>query len=104
MVGKEEGLLLHESQDEEQTEESAALSKLEEERRLMYVGITRAQRSLSISYCMKRKRGKEWLMRKPSRFLIEMGVNQNQSEPISLPQDTRAHFAALKDLLAQKTS
>ena len=104
LVGLEEGLLPHESQEQEEIEESAALSKLEEERRLMYVGVTRAQRSLIISYCTKRKRGKEWVMRKPSRFLIEMGVNQSQSEALPLPQDTRAHFAALKDLLAQKAS
>ena len=38
----------------------------------MYVGITRAERSLQISYCNRRKRGKEWMACEPSRFLEEM--------------------------------
>ena len=46
--------------------------QIEEERRLMYVGITRAERSLQISYCNRRKRGRDWLACEPSRFLEEM--------------------------------
>jgi len=64
MVGVEEGVLPH------QRSESA--EQIEEERRLMYVGITRAQRSLNISYCVKRRRGKEWQNCEPSRFLNEL--------------------------------
>jgi ATP-dependent DNA helicase Rep len=45
---------------------------IEEERRLMYVGITRAERSLQISYCKRRRRGKDWALCEPSRFMEEM--------------------------------
>ena len=45
---------------------------IEEERRLMYVGVTRAERSLQISYCKRRRRGKDWALCEPSRFLEEM--------------------------------
>ncbi len=45
---------------------------IEEERRLMYVGVTRAERSLQISYCNRRRRGKDWALCEPSRFLDEM--------------------------------
>jgi ATP-dependent DNA helicase Rep len=64
LVGVEEGILPH--------QRSEAPEQIEEERRLMYVGITRAQRSLQISYCTKRKQGKEWQVCKPSRFLQEL--------------------------------
>ena len=63
IVGAEEDILPFRDSDEKQ---------IEEERRLMYVGITRAERSLQISYCNRRKRGKEWLVCEPSRFLTEM--------------------------------
>ncbi|OGS80327.1 MAG: ATP-dependent DNA helicase Rep [Gallionellales bacterium GWA2_55_18] len=63
IVGAEEDILPFRDSDEKQ---------IEEERRLMYVGITRAERSLQISYCNRRKRGKEWLACEPSRFLTEM--------------------------------
>jgi hypothetical protein len=39
----------------------------------MYVGITRAQRSLHLSYCEKRKQGREVIPCEPSRFIAEMG-------------------------------
>lgn len=65
LVGVEEDILPHrESQDEE---------KLAEERRLMYVGVTRAQKSLNITYCHKRKRGGEMCGVEPSRFIAELG-------------------------------
>jgi len=63
IVGAEEEILPFRDSDEKQ---------LEEERRLMYVGITRAERSLQISYCNRRKRGKDWMPCEPSRFLDEM--------------------------------
>jgi len=39
----------------------------------MYVGITRAQRSLHISYCERRKQAREYIPCEPSRFIAEMG-------------------------------
>jgi superfamily I DNA/RNA helicase len=39
----------------------------------MYVGITRAQRSLHISYCERRKQARELIPCEPSRFIAEMG-------------------------------
>jgi ATP-dependent DNA helicase Rep len=39
----------------------------------MYVGITRAQRSLNISYCERRKQAREFVPCEPSRFIAEMG-------------------------------
>jgi ATP-dependent DNA helicase Rep len=65
LVGVEEGILPH--------RESLDPAKLQEERRLMYVGITRAQRSLHISYCEKRKQARELIPCEPSRFIAEMG-------------------------------
>ncbi|MCL2830105.1 MAG: UvrD-helicase domain-containing protein [Betaproteobacteria bacterium] len=65
LVGVEEGLLPH--------RESQTPEKIGEERRLMYVGITRAQRSLSLSWCEKRSQGREWVPVEPSRFIDEMG-------------------------------
>jgi ATP-dependent DNA helicase Rep len=63
IIGAEEEILPFRDSDEKQ---------IEEERRLMYVGITRAERSLQISYCNRRKRGKDWMACEPSRFLEEM--------------------------------
>ena len=68
MVGVEEDILPH--------QRSEAPEQIEEERRLMYVGITRAERSLQISYCTKRRQGKEWLVCKPSRFLQELPAEE----------------------------
>jgi ATP-dependent DNA helicase Rep len=64
LIGCEEEILPH--------RESMEGEKVEEERRLMYVGITRAQRSLTITYCGKRRRAGEWQICEPSRFLKEL--------------------------------
>lgn len=64
LIGCEEGILPHQA--------SIDSNMVEEERRLMYVGITRAQRTLLISHCGKRKRGGEWQIIEPSRFLNEL--------------------------------
>ena len=64
LVGLEEGILPH--------REAVAAGTIDEERRLMYVGVTRAERSLHLSYCARRKRGGEWAVSEPSRFLGEL--------------------------------
>ncbi|MDD2719982.1 MAG: UvrD-helicase domain-containing protein [Gallionella sp.] len=63
IIGAEEDILPFRDSDEK---------GIEEERRLMYVGITRAERSLQISYCKRRRRGKDWALCESSRFLDEM--------------------------------
>ena len=46
---------------------------LEEERRLMYVGVTRARQTLTLSHCRKRRgRGRGGRACEPSRFLVEL--------------------------------
>ena len=66
-----EGLLPFKSDDEDMTPE-----RLQEERRLMYVGITRAQRSLAVGVLRRRKRGREWVAATPSRFIAEMKLHE----------------------------
>jgi ATP-dependent DNA helicase Rep len=101
LVGVEEGLLPHRGREDEERAEETITTRIEEERRLMYVGVTRAQKSLVITHCKKRKRGKEWAAREPSRFLKELGVSKEESAQASAPQDTKAHMAALRDLLVK---
>ncbi len=64
LVGLEEGVLPH--------QRAAAEDGVEEERRLAYVGITRAQRALTLSWCAERARGGQKVARHPSRFLLEV--------------------------------
>ena len=77
LIGCEEGILPHRESIDLSTVDS---TKIEEERRLMYVGITRAQKSLNISWCKKRKRAGEIQLCEPSRFIAE------------LPKDDVRHF------------
>ena len=64
LAGCEEGLLPHQRSIDEGT--------IEEERRLMYVGITRAGKHLTISYCHARRRHGQQHECQPSRFLDEL--------------------------------
>jgi superfamily I DNA/RNA helicase len=64
LVGLEEGILPH--------ERSVAEGSLEEERRLAYVGITRAQRSLVVTHVRERARYGRRVEAMPSRFLFEL--------------------------------
>ncbi len=64
IVGLEEGLLPHSRSTVEGT--------LDEERRLFYVGVTRAMQSLAISHCAGRKKYGQLMPCHPSRFLKEL--------------------------------
>ena len=76
MVGMEEGILPHgRSMDENQGD-------ISEERRLCYVGITRAKDELNLSYCLARTKYGELSPGRPSRFLEEIPKNL-----ISSPDD-----------------
>jgi ATP-dependent DNA helicase Rep len=64
LAGFEENLLPHRT--------SIAEDSIEEERRLAYVGMTRAQRTLTLTYCRTRKRFGQTEVCEPSRFLAEL--------------------------------
>jgi len=95
LLGVEEGLLPHLGRDDEDVDPTtvadALASRIQEERRLMYVGITRAQRSLHLSWCQKRRRAREDLVREPSRFIEEMGLSaaELQLQPDTLSPKNR---------------
>lgn len=99
LIGMEEELLPH-----KQNLESPGL---EEERRLAYVGITRAQRSLTMTYATKRRKYGEDMRCEPSRFLEELppeslqwegkpGVVVSKEEQL---ETGNAHIANLKSFL-----
>jgi DNA helicase-2/ATP-dependent DNA helicase PcrA len=67
LPGWEEGLFPHQRSLDENGQEG-----LEEERRLAYVGITRAKRRLTISFAQNRRVHGSWQSAKPSRFLDEL--------------------------------
>ena len=86
MVGVEEGFLPHMGRDDEygdpnQDEGNRLSQRIQEERRLMYVGITRAQYNLTLSWCKKRRRrAREDLIREPSRFIPRDGLTRWQAK------------------------
>lgn len=84
MIGLEEELLPHRN--------SIESDDIEEERRLMYVGITRAQRALTITYAARRRQFGEIVDCVPSRFLEEMPQEDLVWEGLEAPtqQESRA--------------
>jgi len=82
--------------DEEAVNDDLA-TRLQEERRLMYVGITRAQRSLAVSWTRRRKKGRELVAALPSRFIAEMALNQ-----ATVKEDPREKLRALRAEFALK--
>lgn len=108
LIGVEEGLLPHLGRDDEDSgvedAEQALALRIQEERRLMYVGITRAQRSLHLTWCKKRRRAREDVVCEPSRFIEEMGLAGEKvvEDPADSALSPKARLGLLKDLLAQK--
>lgn len=64
LIGAEEGILPHQTSIDE--------DNVEEERRLAYVGITRAQKELTFTLCKERRQYGELIKPEPSRFLYEL--------------------------------
>ena len=86
LAGINEGLLPFRSDDEEMTPQ-----RLEEERRLMYVGITRARTTLAVSTLRRRKRGRDFVQGIPSRFIGEMKLHEARAK-----EDPREKLKALR--------
>jgi ATP-dependent DNA helicase Rep len=104
LVGVTEGLLPFKLGDDDNPTGRAdgpmsegILQRLQEERRLMYVGITRAQRSLAVSWTKKRKKGREMIAAQPSRFIAEMALEQATTK-----EDPREKLKALRAEFAKK--
>jgi ATP-dependent DNA helicase Rep len=99
LAGVNEGLLPFKMDDEnnrDADQESVAL-RLQEERRLMYVGITRAQRTLSVNWLRRRKKGRDTIAGLPSRFIAEMALDKN-----TVKEDPREKIKALRAEFAQR--
>ena len=97
LPGWEEGLFPHQKSLEEKGD-----SALEEERRLAYVGITRAKKEAYLSFAMKRSYHGEWMDALPSRFVNELpdaNVEKNETsigdkieEDFEFNQDTSIDY------------
>ena len=100
LAGVNEGVLPFRSGDEDMTPEMTQ-ERLEEERRLMYVGITRARRTLAVSTLKRRKRGREMVMGVPSRFIKEMKLDEAtvKEDPREKLKRLRAEMAATPALV-----
>ena len=94
LAGVNEGLLPFKPDDD--ADGTALALRIQEERRLMYVGITRAQQTLVVSWLKRRKKGREMVPGQPSRFIDEMGLDQAtvKEDPREKLRALRAEFAA----------
>lgn len=98
LIGMEENLLPHQS--------SIDSDNVEEERRLAYVGITRAEKNITLHYCTHRKRFGEVETTTPSRFLDELPPedlewpSRRNTDPEKKKAAAQANLAQLKNLLS----
>ncbi|MBW0000420.1 MAG: UvrD-helicase domain-containing protein [Verrucomicrobia bacterium] len=99
LVGVEEGILPH--------DRSKLEGSLDEERRLLYVGMTRARQSLTLTHCNTRMRYGSASPCTPSSFLKEIDgrfvehVNFHKLANAPASEGTaRSHFARMKQLLS----
>jgi superfamily I DNA/RNA helicase len=102
LVGLEEGILPH--------SRSLLEGTRDEERRLLYVGITRAMTSLTLTYCHSRKKYGEKQPCQPSSFIKELDRNwlqeilydDHMNQPAS-EESTANFFGQLRAMLSEKT-
>lgn len=95
LIGTEEGILPHQTSIDE--------DNVEEERRLAYVGITRAQKELTFTLCKERRQFGELIKPEPSRFLYELPQDDLEWEADKKPmtqqermQKGQAHIANIR--------
>ncbi|MDA0120467.1 DNA helicase Rep [Vibrio sp. T11.5] len=101
LIGSEEGILPHQTSIDE--------DNVEEERRLMYVGITRAQRELTFTMCKERRQFGELIKPTQSRFLDELPFDDVEWEVNKKPQTQeermakgQAHIANIRAMFNKK--
>ncbi len=107
VVGVEEGILPHRNHLGEHGGTCASeAAAVEEERRLAYVGITRARQTLTLSFADTRRRAGEVVTCEPSRFLKELPPEDVRWEGSDASQDSKSaqeradsHLGALRALL-----
>ncbi len=99
LVGMEEDILPHRA--------SLAADGLEEERRLAYVGMTRARQTLTLSYAQRRRRQGSVQETSPSRFLSEIPPEdlvwdgREDKDPAERLQHGTSHLQGLRGLLGR---
>ncbi len=93
LIGMEEGLLPHQTSMDE--------DNVEEERRLAYVGITRAQQTLTFSLCKTRRQYGEIIKPEPSRFLLELPQDDLQWERDKPPMTAQQKQQKVSDNVAK---
>jgi len=104
LAGCNEGLLPFKLEDKNgdesgaNSEENIAL-RLQEERRLMYVGITRAQYTLAVNWLRRRKKGRDTVAGVPSRFIAEMALDKTTAK-----EDPREKIKALRAEFAKRAA
>lgn len=97
IVGMEEEICPHRNSIDE--------NNIEEERRLAYVGITRARNELTFSYCKERKIHGKSKYCEPSRFLSELPehlinwAGKSDSSEETVKKNAISHLSAMRDLL-----
>jgi superfamily I DNA/RNA helicase len=96
IVGMEEGLLPH--------SRSGDANSLDEERRLFYVAITRAMKTLAISHCGGRKKYGQVTTCRPSRFLEELPAElvehaDEKGKQVVAAESGKVRFEALRATL-----
>ncbi len=101
LIGMEEGLLPHQTSMDE--------GDVEEERRLAYVGITRAQRELIFTYARERRQYGEVSRTEASRFLHELPqddlsweLTETKKSQEHKDKTTKMGVANLRDMLKKK--
>jgi len=97
LAGTNEGILPFRT--DEEAPAAAITARIEEERRLMYVGITRARQTLAVSWTKRRKKGREIVAAQPSRFIAEMALDQATTR-----EDPREKLKALRAEFARKAA